>query len=275
MRLSMILNQTFQDFWRNNILLTKSRIIEYKYQLIPKWSGNLEETKTRQVTENGLIVYRKTVSKVIYYKYLKRSREEHKMKRKSRMLLLLFTMMLICSMPVSANAMSATNKKAHKAFTSQLKKDKKQFCSFSKSKLKYVYADIDGDKVDELITEPGYGYCSQIIYDYQNGKVKSVAVCSQGTFTTYYPKHKAIFIKKSGHMGYLSDFYLKFNGKSYKWVATASYEYKTYDYSKRPSKTTYAVKSKAVSKKQYIAYTKKVVKGEKGKSFKSLKWKKY
>ena len=50
---------------------------------------------------------------------------------------------------------------------------------------------------------------------------------------------------------------------------------KTYDYSKKPTKTTYAVKSKAVSKKQYTAYTKKVVKGEKGKSFKSLKWKKY
>mgnify|MGYP004560085197 CR=1 FL=1 len=198
------------------------------------------------------------------------------MKKKSKILLLLITAMLVFCLPVSANAMSAANKKAHKAFGTQLKKDKKQFRnSFYNAKLKYAYADIDGDKVDELITEPGYGYCTQIIYDYQNGKVKQVAIASQGTFTTYYPKHKVIFIKKSGHMGYLADHYFKQSKKTYNLVADVGYEYKTFDYSKKPSYTTYAVNNKVVSKKTYTSYTKSLVKGEKGKSFKSLKWKKY
>lgn len=197
------------------------------------------------------------------------------MKRKSRIVLLLFMLMLICCMPVSANAMSAANKKAHKAFTSQLKKDKKKYCNFARTKLQYAYADIDGDKVDELITVPGYGYLYQTIYDYKDGKIKSIAGVGQGSFTKYYPKKKVIYINKSGHMGVLCDFYLKSVKGVYKIVAYTKYDYGYRSYSQKPEKTTYYVDDKVVSKKSYTAYIKKITKGENGKTFKSLKWKMY
>lgn len=197
------------------------------------------------------------------------------MKKKFRIVLLLFTLMLICCTPVSANAMSTANKKAHKAFTSQLKKDKKQYCNFARTKLQYAYADIDGDKVDELITVPGYGYLYQAIYDYKSGKIKSIAGVGQGSFTKYYPKKKVIYINKSGHMGVLCDFYLKPVKGVYKAVAYAKYDYGSRSYSQKPEKTTYYVNDKVVSKKSYTAYVKKIIKGENGKTFKSLKWKTY
>ena len=197
------------------------------------------------------------------------------MKRKSRIVLLLFTMILICCIPVSANAMSAANKKAHKAFTSQLKKDKKRYCDSIRPKLKYAYADIDGDKVDELITVPGFGVVYQIIYYYKNGKIRNVASVGQGSFTKYYPKQKVIYVNKSGHMGSLCDYYLKYTNGKYKVVARAGYYYGNRSYSEKPITTGYHVNNKAVSKKSYTAYIKKITKGEKGKTFKSLKWKKY
>lgn len=197
------------------------------------------------------------------------------MKKKSRILLLLFTMILIFCVPVSANAMSSANKKAHKAFTSQLKRDKKRYCTSWNPKLKYVYADVDGDKVDELITVPGFGALYQTIYDYRNGKVTCVASVGQGSFTKYYPKHKVIYINKSGHMGVLCDYYLKFGSGKYKIVAYAKYDYGRRSYTQKPERTTYYVNNKVVNKKRYTDYTKKLVQSEKSKSFQSLKWKKY
>ena len=197
------------------------------------------------------------------------------MNKKIRIVLLLFMLILICCIPVSANAMSAANKKAHRAFTSQLKKDKRMYCDSIRPKLKYAYADIDGDKVDELITVPGFGAIYQSIYDYKNGKIRNVAGVGQGSFTKYYPKKKVIYVNKSGHMGVLCDYYWKSVKGVYRITAYAKYDYGRRSYSQKPEKTTYYVNNKVVSKKNYNAYIKRITKGEKGKTFKSLKWKKY
>lgn len=191
------------------------------------------------------------------------------MKKKISVFLVLFIMAVLCCMPVSAKAMSSANKKAHKAFTTQLKKDKKQYRSFDRRKLEYAYADVDGDKVDELITSPGYGYCTQILYDYQNGKVRKMAVTSQGNFTAYYPKHKIILIENAGHMRYFGTYYLKYAKKGYKTAA------REMSYTGEPESITYYVNEKEVTEERYNAVTNSLVKGEKGKSFKRLKWRRY
>lgn len=172
------------------------------------------------------------------------------MKKNTRILSLLLALVMLFTVPTPAYAMSARNKKAHKALTTQLKKDKRKYCSYGK--LKYVYADIDGDYVDELITVPGYGYLTQAIYDYQNGRVKNVAVVGQGTFTRFYRKNKIITIKNSGHMGVLYDYYMKYSSSSHKYkiVAYAQKDYGSRSYDEKPISTTYYVNNKQTSKIQ-------------------------
>lgn len=190
---------------------------------------------------------------------------------------LLLALVMLFSVPTPAYAMTAKNARAHKALTTQLKKDKKRFCPYG-GKLKYAYADVDGDHVDELITVPGYGYLTQAIYDYQNGRVRNVANVSQGYFTRFYRKGKTITIKNSGHMGVLCDYYLKYSKTSnkYKIVAYAQKDYGNRDYSSTPVSTTYYVNNKQTSKSKYQSYVKKLaVSGDKGIKFSSLKWKRY
>ena len=65
--------------------------------------------------------------------------------------------------------MSQQNIIAQQALKKQLIADKRQYCKWGRNQIKYAYADVDGDNVLELITEPGYGYLTQAVYDYQNG----------------------------------------------------------------------------------------------------------
>lgn len=196
------------------------------------------------------------------------------MKKKLGTLLLLLCTISVFGLPVHASAMSKANQKAHTAFQTQLKKDKAAYCSSFMPKLKYAYQDIDGDKVDELITSPGYGYCSQIIYDYKKGKVKQVAVVSQGEFTKYYAKKKVITVKNSGHMGYLYDYYYKWSGNTYKLVAKEMREYGSRSYEEAPISTTYYMNGNETTKSKYKAYVKKLTKNG-GRKFSKIKWKTY
>ena len=171
--------------------------------------------------------------------------------------------------------MSQQNIIAQQALKKQLIADKRQYCKWGRNQIKYAYADVDGDNVLELITEPGYGYLTQAIYDYQNGNVRRVATVGQGNFTKYYPKHKVIYIKNSGHMGVLCDYYYKYVKGTYKMAARAQKDYGNRSYDEKPVKITYTVNDKKVTKAEYSAYVKKLIKGEKGKSFSKLKWKRY
>lgn len=103
------------------------------------------------------------------------------------MFMVIVFVLCITAVPVEAQAASSKNKKAHKAYQKQLKKDKKKYRS-GKEKLKYAYKDLNGDGIDELITEPDFGACSQIIYTYKGGKVKKLIEVGQGEFTQYYKK---------------------------------------------------------------------------------------
>ena len=200
------------------------------------------------------------------------------MKKSTRILSLLLALVMLFTVPTPTYAMSAKNAKAHRTFAAQLKKDKKRYCNNFQPKLKYTFADIDGDHVDELITYPGYGYLSQVIYDYQNGKIKKVAIVSQGTFTRFYRKNKIITVKNSGHMGVLYDYYMKYSSSSHKYkiVAYAQKDYGNRDYDEKPISTTYYVNNKQTSKSKYQAYIKKLSnKKDTGIKFSSLKWKRY
>lgn len=197
------------------------------------------------------------------------------MKKIMKVIASLLAVVLLFMSPSPTYAMSQQNTIAHQALKKQIIADKRKYCNWVRPKIKYVYADIDGDHVSELITEPGYGYLTQAIYDYQNGKVKNVASVGQGSFTKYYPKHKVLYVKNSGHMGVLCDYYYKYVNGTYKLVACAEKDYGNRSYDEKPEQIIYTVKGQEVTKAEYSAYTKKIIKNESGKSFSKLKWKRY
>lgn len=176
-------------------------------------------------------------------------------------------------------ALSKANEAAHKAFKTTLKNSKKQFFEGTKEKLRYAYADVDGDKIDELIISPGFGYYGEGVFDYKSGKVKEAAVVGQGTFTIFYPTNKVISVKNSGHMGILNDYYYKQNSKTgvYKVVAHIEKVYADDDieYKKAPVKTTYYKNDKKVSKATFVSYAKSLKKDSTVLTRKKLKWHKY
>ena len=55
-------------------------------------------------------------------------------------------------------------------------------------------------------------------------------------------------------------------------AARAQKDYGNRSYDEKPVKVTYTVNDKKVTKAEYSAYVKKLIKGEKGKSFSKLKW---
>jgi len=130
--------------------------------------------------------------------------------------LLTLTLLTTPFTPVSnIQAMTKANKTAHTKLTKYLDNIKEDFFGAeSNATFTYAFKDIDGDKVDELIACPGFGYCTEVVCDYTKGKVIKVAGVGQGTFTTFYPKNKVIFIADSGHQGVLFDYYLKRNAKT-------------------------------------------------------------
>ena len=70
------------------------------------------------------------------------------MKKKVKLIALLFAFLSIfcLALPVSA---SSANTKAHKALNRQLKADKYRYYYDRSSKMRYAYADINGDHIDD------------------------------------------------------------------------------------------------------------------------------
>lgn len=58
-------------------------------------------------------------------------------------------------------------------------------------------------------------------------------------------------------------------------MARAEKDYGNRSYDEKPEQIIYTVKSQEVTKAEYSAYTKKIIKNESGKSFSKLKWKRY
>ena len=74
------------------------------------------------------------------------------MKKKSiKVITVLLAMVMLFVSSSSVSAMSLQNTIAHRALKQQIIADKRQYCNFGMTTIKYVYADIDGDHVAELI----------------------------------------------------------------------------------------------------------------------------
>ncbi|MCR4691314.1 MAG: hypothetical protein K5739_08220 [Lachnospiraceae bacterium] len=193
---------------------------------------------------------------------------------------LLVLSLFLCVFDTACYAKPST-KKVHAAFMKQVKKDKKEYMTFPGQKLPYAFADLDNDKVDELITMPGYGYCSEIVYKYIGGKVKMVTLMSQGNFEKYYRKNKVLYAPMTGHQGVYSTGYFKYDKSKKKYVEVAyqRISYEAYKNGKvkqlKKPLVAYYVGKKKVSKKKFNKYVKKLTKGEKGQDLNALVWKKY
>lgn len=177
-------------------------------------------------------------------------------------------------------AITKENRTAHIELKKTLKKMKAQFCDdeFNKT-LPYVFKDVDGDKIDELLIMPGFGYYTEGIFDYKNGKVVEAATVGQGEFTTFYTTNKVIYIHNSGHMGVLYDYYYKQNTKTNKYTCVAyvekEYAQDDYEYAKAPVKVTYYKRDKVVTKTEYTKYVKALKKNSKIMRGSKIKWSEY
>lgn len=150
-----------------------------------------------------------------------------------------------------------------------------------KLKLHYAYVDFNHDGIDELITSPARahgieGMPEAIFYTYANGKVKKLK-------TLYVPDELGKYYKKGQSFSYYYEYpydpdsmtyYYKFNGKKFVKKAYMKETIKIKG-GEPESMFKYFVEGKKVKKSKYQSYVKKLTKGDKGKSFSKLKWKKY
>lgn len=188
----------------------------------------------------------------------------------SVMLCMVFILYLMRLLPVYA--LPSVNKKAHKAFEKQMDAIKQEY---SWDKLAYIYKDIDGDKVHELIVFPGFGFWTEGIYDYRNGSVKEVFSVGQGDITKYYKKSKVI-VSDHGHMDvYFRDYYKMSGGD---WIKKAYRIETTVDsngnFLEKPY-YEYYINEKKVSKIKFHEYIKKLKKGKAIGLGYDVKWKSY
>ena len=81
------------------------------------------------------------------------------MKKKSiKVITVLLAMVMLFVSTSSVSAMSLQNTIAHRALKQQIIADKRQYCNFGMTTIKYVYADIDGDHVaDGGLLRGAYG----------------------------------------------------------------------------------------------------------------------
>lgn len=102
-------------------------------------------------------------------------------KHAMRLLIGIVALTLCVGMVTPVQAASSKNAKAHKAYEKQIRKDQRKYCPGDDAYLYYTHKDLNGDGVDELITQPGLGYCSELVYTYKKGKVKRI-----GAFGNYW-----------------------------------------------------------------------------------------
>lgn len=165
------------------------------------------------------------------------------------------------------------NQKAHQAFMKQIKEDKKNYI-YGDGQIKYLFIDLDGDEIDELITYPGYGFISQVVYDYKNGKVIEAGNLSHCEIQSFYVESNVIYAS-GAQMGTAFDAYYKFkNGKLSEIAVKNEYWYDLNgNLLKKPTYDTY-INEKKVSRTRFQKYVKTLTKG-KQKDFSKIKWKEY
>ncbi len=166
---------------------------------------------------------------------------------------------------------NAKNKKAHKAYKKRIRKDQRKYCP--NETLRYAYKDLNGDGIDELITYPGFGACTEILYTYKNGKAKKLISVAQGDFEKYYKKKK-VLCYNGGHMDHYYEEYYKFKGS--KLIKKAYLEESVELVGDEPvASAYYYVNGKSTTEQEYKSYVKQLTKGDKAKPFSKLNWKTY
>ena len=182
-----------------------------------------------------------------------------------------------CTYKKSENdiAKKQLNEKAHKAFMKQVKSDKEKYGSISGEKLKYLFVDLNGDKIDELITYPGYG--TQIVYAYKGGKVNEIIGFDHSEINYYFKKTGVIYVT-GATMRTIWGRYYNFDNGIFECIA----DYKVYgdqNFFDESTSTyyyydTYYIKGKEVSYVKYQEYVKSLEKGEKI-DFSEVRWDEY
>lgn len=195
--------------------------------------------------------------------------------KKSKTIELLMFLIVICitATTVKSYAANSVNKEVRSAYLKQVKKDKKEYKS-NNEKISYAFKDLNGDGIDELITYPGYGFCTEIIYTYNKGKVKEIANVGQGDFSKFYKKNKVLYCER-GHMDVYNDEYYKFKGKK---LIRKAYRLEIVEWDNGANPVTtyeYYINDNNVSKDRYEKYVKKLTKGDKAQSLSKIKWKTY
>lgn len=176
----------------------------------------------------------------------------------------------------SANSTSAKvlNQKVHKAYMKQVKADKKNYV-YGDGKLKYIFIDLDGDTIDELITYPECNMPDQIIYTYSKGTVRQIDMLNYCRIDVYYEStHITQSTYDNWNIGMKEVSYSRWKNGNNVCIASESCQY-MYDYSfvDEPIWHTF-INEKEVSKTKYLKYIETLKKG-KMIDFSKITWKKY
>lgn len=166
------------------------------------------------------------------------------------------------------------NQKAHQAFLKQVKEDKKSYV-YGDGKLKYLFIDLDGDAIDELITYPECNMPDQIIYTYKKGTMRQIDVLNYCRLDEFYEStHVTQSTYDNWNAGMKQVSYSRWNNGDNVCIASKSCQY-MYEYNliDRPIWHTF-ISEKEVSKVKYQNYVKTLKQGKKI-DFSKAKWREY
>lgn len=168
------------------------------------------------------------------------------------------------------DAFASTNSKAHAAYKRLLPKCVEKYDAVSQGSLPYAVVDLDGNGVDELIIEPGWGYCTQVVYTYTNGRVVKAREFGHCWFDLRYWRATDVVYAESGHQGVITKAYFKMTStgklKAVAWSVNTEYLKSNGELG---WKHQYYVKGKKVSKTTCASYVKKLKKGTVRKAYRN------
>lgn len=164
------------------------------------------------------------------------------------------------------------NEKAHEAYKLLMEESNDDINHLRKNGMyanPYVFYDIDGDGIDELIVSGGY-YAYRV-FTYQNGKVIDLWTSKYGGIEIcIYPDQGVVFFS-SGHMNYYADTYIQITESKVEVVAERSWHVEHLSETKIRTENEYTVMGVSVKKSEYEAYVKSLEK-EKVVTHNQLEW---
>lgn len=179
----------------------------------------------------------------------------------------------ISNTPRKTDRPDVQNENAHQAYLSLMKKENTNINHMDRNGVfenPYVYYDIDGDGIDELIVTEGYFAYS--VFTYQNGKVIDLWFSKYGGDEILIYPDKGVVFFSSGRMDYYTDTYIQICKSKVKKVAQRFWHVKHLSETKSRIENEYSVMGVSVKKSEYEAYVKSLEK-ENVVTHNQLKWK--